>query len=253
MAAAAGAAAGAAFQAIAFLSGLTLGILPLVLPPPEIPTSPLTQGHSLVRFGIGMNATSSETLGGTIPSVQVWNEEGVYIGKAASSPKSKIEAGTFKTVTVYHNDSYKFQQPTYVAIAGGSDAVCLAYIAQAWPDGTQLGWLGDMGRYCGAPWYFSNLYVNTKNGTTYKVSRVPHAAAERKARKKHKAARSAAAFSVRTRELTTGEHAAGLHLDRRHPPRDLQRPRGRHEQHRRRHVPGVVRHLHLLGLQAAHG
>lgn len=161
-------AAAVALEVFGLFVGGLLGIVDLLLPPPEIPTSPLQQGHSLLRFGIGLNSSVPQSLGGTIPSVRVWNEEGVLIGSAVGAASRDIQPGTFKTVEVVHNDSYLFQQPTYLEIAGGSDAVCLAYIAQTWADGTQLGWLGDMGKYCGTQWYYSNLFVSTKNGT-YKV------------------------------------------------------------------------------------
>lgn len=162
-------AAAVALEVFGLFLGGALSLIDILLPPPEIPTSPLQQGHSLLRFGIGLNSTASTSLGGIIPSVKVWNEEGVFIGAAIGSSVSDIQPGTFKTVEVRHNDSYLFQQPTYVEVSGGSDAVCVAYMAQTWADGTQLGWLGDMGRYCGKEWYYSSLFVSTKNGT-YKVS-----------------------------------------------------------------------------------
>ncbi|KAJ4291016.1 hypothetical protein N0V90_010212 [Kalmusia sp. IMI 367209] len=147
------------------IAGGILGLVDILLPQPEIPVNPLDQGHSLFRFGIGLNSSVAESLGGTVPSVKVWNEEGVMIGSALGSSLNNIQPGTFKTVVVHHNDSYTFQQPTYVEVAGGTDAICIAYIAQTWSDRTQLGWLGDMGRYCGTQWYYSNLFVSTKNGT----------------------------------------------------------------------------------------
>ncbi|KAF2444021.1 hypothetical protein P171DRAFT_494147 [Karstenula rhodostoma CBS 690.94] len=151
-------AAAVALEVFGLFVGGILGIVDLLLPPPEIPTSPLQQGHSLLRFGIGLNSSVPQSLGGTIPSVRVWNEEGILIGSAVGASSRDVQPGTFKTVEVVHNDSYLFQQPTYLEIAGGSDAVCLAYIAQTWADGTQLGWLGDMGKYCGTQWYYSNLF-----------------------------------------------------------------------------------------------
>ena len=162
-------AANAALSVFGIVAGGIIGLIDLLLPPPEIPVSPLDLGHSLLRFGIGLNSSSEESLGGTIPSVKVWNEEGVMIGSAIGSSLNTIQPGTFKTVVVYHNDSYTFQQPTFVEVAGGTDAVCIAYIVQTWSDKMQLGWLGDMGRYCGTQWYYSKVFVPTKNGT-HKVS-----------------------------------------------------------------------------------
>lgn len=160
-----------ALQVFGLFVGGLLGIIDLVLPAESpIFMSDLSQGHSLLRIGIGLNKTSTESLGGTIPSIKVWNEDKVQIGQALGSPATYVENGTFTTVTVHHDDGYTFQQPAYVEVSGGPDAVCIAYVAQTWPDGTQLGWLGDMGKFCGAEWYYSNVFISTKNGSMHKVS-----------------------------------------------------------------------------------
>jgi hypothetical protein len=167
----ASAAARVAVEVFGLLFGTILGIVDLVLPPPGIPVDFLSQGHSLVRVGIGMNSSSKDvTPGGTVPSVQIFNEDKTRIGQAVGSMSHKVGEGAFVDVPVFHDANYTFQQPTYLEITGGPDAVCVAYIAQSWADGTQLGWLGDMGKFCGEKWYYSNLYVSTKNGSQYKVS-----------------------------------------------------------------------------------
>ncbi|OAL53860.1 hypothetical protein IQ07DRAFT_640884 [Pyrenochaeta sp. DS3sAY3a] len=163
------AALGIALNVFGLFAGGIIGIVDLLLPA-ETPLyiSDLAKGHSLLRIGIGLNGESPQSFGGTIPSIKVFNEEKVQIGQANSDHLTYVENGTFTTVTVYHEHPYLFQQPTYVEVAGGDDAVCIAYLAQTWADGVQVGWLGDMGRFCGAKWYYSNLLVNTKNGTMYK-------------------------------------------------------------------------------------
>lgn len=161
---------GMALNVFGLFAGGIIGIVDLLLPV-ETPVyiSDLAKGHSLLRVGIGLNTESAESLGGTIPSIKVFNEEKRQIGQANGDQTAIVHNGTFTTVTVYHDSGFMFQQPTYLEVAGGDDAVCIAYLAQTWADGTQLGWLGDMGRFCGAKWYYSNVLVNTKNGTMYKV------------------------------------------------------------------------------------
>ena len=165
--------AGIALNVVSLISGDILGVLGLLASSDIIPVDPLTQGHSRVRIGIGLstntnNSIEGKYMGGTIPSLEVFNENRVPIGMARSWNKSWVEAGQFIDITVTQNQT--FQQPTYLQVAGGPSEVCIAYLGQTWADGTKLGWLGDIGRYCGAKWYHSNLYVETVNGTMYKAS-----------------------------------------------------------------------------------
>lgn len=158
-----------ALQVIALIAGTIPGLVQIFLPPGDVKVDILAEGNSLLRIGIGLNSSSSESLGGTVPSVKIFNEEKVQIGKALGSSNNNVKEGAFIVVPVFHESNYTFQQPTYVELAGFSDAVCIADLAQTWADNTQLGWLGDIGKFCGAKWYHSNLYVNTKNETMYKV------------------------------------------------------------------------------------
>lgn len=176
--------AGILIDVFALITGSALGIIGIAFPENSISPSPLAQGNSLLRIGIGLNSSASQSLGGTVPSIKAYNEERVLIGSAGGSEANRIDAGQFVTVTVKQNMT--FQQPTYLDVAGGGDAVCIAYLLQTWADSTQIGtqvsaikgnisadypgWLGDMGMFCGAKWYYSNLYVNTNGSTMYKVS-----------------------------------------------------------------------------------
>lgn len=170
------AAASLALEVFGLILGTILGIVDLVLPPPGISIDFLKQGHSLVRIGVGLKNSSSEdvTLGGTVPSIQIFNENRARIGQAVGFMSHNVGEGAFVDVPVFHDKDYTFQQPTYLEVTGGPDAICVAYIAQTWADGTQLGWLGDMGKFCGEKWYYSNLYVGTKNSSQYKVSQPSH-------------------------------------------------------------------------------
>jgi hypothetical protein len=161
--------------------GNALGIIPL-LGNSNLTPDPLSAGNSLVRIGIGLPTTlngpsSSEssnsshyrTMGGMIPSLRVYNENKEVIGTSASDNYNTISEGQFTTVTVYQNSSGSSQQAPFLQVAGGSDDICIAYLGQTWADGTKLGWLGDVGKFCGARWYYSNLFVVMQNGTMNKV------------------------------------------------------------------------------------
>jgi hypothetical protein len=84
-------------------------------------------------------------MGGTIPSLRVYNENKELIKTSASDNYNTINEGQFTTVTVYQNSSGSFQQAPFLQVAWGSDDICIAYLGQTWADGTKLGWLGDVG------------------------------------------------------------------------------------------------------------
>ncbi|KAH7384496.1 hypothetical protein BKA66DRAFT_608689 [Pyrenochaeta sp. MPI-SDFR-AT-0127] len=155
-------------QVIALIAGAVPGLVQIFLPPGDVKVDILAEGNSILRIGIGLNSSSTESLGGTVPAIKVFNEEKVQIGEAPGSSSNNVKEGAFTVVPIFHDANHTFQQPTYVELAGGTDAVCIAYLAQTWADNTQLGWLGDIGKLCGAKWYHSNLYVTTKNDKMYK-------------------------------------------------------------------------------------
>ncbi|KAF2665822.1 hypothetical protein BT63DRAFT_459400 [Microthyrium microscopicum] len=142
--------------------GLVLdGILGIIQILPIISVVP--QGaQSIVRIAAGLH--EEEKLGGDIPGITVWNENGKRLGSVKQS--GQIEAGSFADIAVPQTPPG--QQPTYLRIEGGKKSICVAYIGHAWSDGTQLGWLGDMGSQCGKQFYYSDVIVHRSNGTQYK-------------------------------------------------------------------------------------
>jgi hypothetical protein len=149
----------AILNVLGLISGLVLGIIPLSLPLPEIQSGP----QSIVRVAIGLSDNSQ--LGGDIPGITVWNENGDRLGSVNPS-SNKVEVGSYVDITVSQSSN---QQPTYMRVEGGSDSICVAYLGHSWPDGTKRGWLGDMGKLCNKQWYYSTLYVTEANGSQYTV------------------------------------------------------------------------------------
>lgn len=81
-------------------------------------------------------------------------------GFQAGDKGPKIPEGGFNDVTVPPlYDGVAGQQATYVQIRAGNDGLCIPYLSQTWADGTQRGWLGDMGKACRQPWYYSDVIV----------------------------------------------------------------------------------------------
>jgi hypothetical protein len=166
-------AADIALSVAGFIAGGVFGILSL-LPSKDVTPDPLAHGNSLIRIGIGLNATPiyeypGRDMGGALPNVRVYNENFEVIGLGHNG--NKFGPGQWATIQVDQNGTGIGQQPTYLELAGAAnDPICIAYIGQTWSDGTKLGWLGDVGQYCGMPFYYSNLFVAKTDGEMHKVS-----------------------------------------------------------------------------------
>jgi hypothetical protein len=161
-----------AIELILSVAGIALGIAQFKLESGPAAPDQLALGNSRVRFGFGLSPdqyNANQTMGGRVPSIKVYNDRNEQIGNASSPSSSVALAGQYIDVTV--EQSVKFQQASYLEVnAMDGDMVCLAYIGQTWSDGTKLGWLGDIGRFCGMFWYHSTLHIAMENGTLYSVS-----------------------------------------------------------------------------------
>lgn len=152
----AAAAASVAIDVIGVVSG-ALGIFQFAQDQmPSHKDNPADSSYLRVHLGGGIRTVPNA--GGSLAAIKVYNEEQTLIG--AGSGDGPIPMGSFQDITI--DQSYgPGQQPTYVQISGTDDAVCIAYLIQTWPDGTQRGWLGDMGQACGATWGYSNVIIGT--------------------------------------------------------------------------------------------
>ena len=155
----AGAAVAVAIDVIGVVSGV-LGIFQFAQDQMPSRTDNPADTSSL-RVHLGGGAGTVPNAGGSLGAIKVYNEDQTIIG--AGSGDGPIPMGSFQDITITQGYG-PGQQPTYVQISGTDDGVCIAYLIQTWPDGTQRGWLGDMGQACGATWGYSNVIV----GTNYK-------------------------------------------------------------------------------------
>ncbi|KAH7348012.1 hypothetical protein BKA66DRAFT_477677 [Pyrenochaeta sp. MPI-SDFR-AT-0127] len=154
-------------ELVSFATSVGLGIAQILIPSDSgAAIDQLALGNSRVRLGFGFNPNRkviNDTMGGRVPSIRVYNDHAKRIGMASSPIDSIAVAGQWIDITVVQD--VKFQQPTFLEVdAMDKDLVCLAYIGQTWSDGTKLGWLGDIGRFCGTAWHHSALYVSKADG-----------------------------------------------------------------------------------------
>ena len=146
-------------QVISVVSG-AVGIFQflqsLFPPPPHVPGS-----TSHIRIGVGLDGTfNGQTLSaseGAVKGIRVYNEDQILIGTGKGG--GVIPSGGYQDISIDQSKG-PGQQPTYLQLNAGTDALCMAYITQQWPDGTQRGWSGDMGRQCGRDWAYSNIIID---------------------------------------------------------------------------------------------
>lgn len=107
-----------------------------------------------IRIQLGLNGGGGlDEAGGDIPDIRLFNESSTLIGEAHNL--GYINNGGFRDLSIGQTPG---QQPTYALFTGNNDAVCIAYITQTWPDSQTYGWIGNWGRLCGEPWYYSSIY-----------------------------------------------------------------------------------------------
>jgi len=160
------------------VTGLPLGIVGILANKNTAP-DPLSEGNSIVRLGLGLvpseynnnvsNWYHDQDMGGKLPRFRAFNARNEFIGY--SRQDKEAGPGQWASIEVVQNGTGRGQQATSLELRGvESDPVCISYIANTWSDGTKVGWLGDMGSYCGKPWFHSILFVQTENGPLYNVS-----------------------------------------------------------------------------------
>lgn len=130
--------------------------------PNEIPPWKTKDG-STVRIALALN---SETDGpfqaeGKTPAVLAFGNAFQYLGRSPYFEEdSYFPTGSYIDMEIEQYRGHGQQSP-YLQIFAGNDAICIAYIGQTMSDGTTMGWVGDMGRACGKPWYHSNVGIGT--------------------------------------------------------------------------------------------
>jgi hypothetical protein len=147
-------------------------MIPSLLPQkPEDPSH-----HTTVRIGVGIYGASDEAIksnmGGKFPDVRLYDKRGDYIGRNKGN-FPHLDTGGFKEVTIPHEKGTDGRQAEYIALSSSSDdALCINYVTTTWPDGSSMGFLGDVGSMCGANWYYSDVIVTNYDSSTSEAPQV---------------------------------------------------------------------------------
>ncbi|KAL2257699.1 hypothetical protein VTK26DRAFT_9301 [Humicola hyalothermophila] len=112
---------------------------------------------SVLRFTVGLDVEGGlRNAGGDLPDVRLFNEAGEFLG--ISADPGEIGDGSTAEIRVKH-DKNNGQQAAYALFSANDNAICITSLSITWPNGDQYGWVGNWGRACGAPWYFSNVFL----------------------------------------------------------------------------------------------
>ena len=132
---------------------------------PRASTFDPKHGDSAVRVAVALDGGkpgskhfNPQGADGRAPGVLVYNPVYNYVGHSDWKHRPHIASGSYADLTIYQEEG-PGQQTPWVQLYAGDDAICVAYVSQRMSDGTELGWLGDMGRACGQDWYHSNIVL----------------------------------------------------------------------------------------------
>ena len=148
--------AGVAANFIGFAATGAFGVVPLIqelFPPPADQTT-------TIRIQLGQNATQGASLGGNLPGVSLWDEQGEAIG--SSTGGGQLPQGNFKDVKIVAHPNVGNVPAAYVSIsASGDDAVCIAFVTITQANGDSSTFTGDVPAQCGATWFESSITLGT--------------------------------------------------------------------------------------------
>ncbi|CAJ2504206.1 Uu.00g116000.m01.CDS01 [Anthostomella pinea] len=80
---------------------------------------------------------------GTFPSIRAWNENCVYVGGFATNDSQFIENGAHETVHIIPEDKHILEHQS--------------------PYTLHYAWVGDWAQPAGVPWFYSNVYINSRD------------------------------------------------------------------------------------------
>ncbi|KAG5956533.1 hypothetical protein E4U58_006546 [Claviceps cyperi] len=117
------------------------------------------------RFAVGLDGAgpwgnSLTNAGGNLPDIRAFNELGDLLGTTVNDNTYCASGRTdcdSEVVDVH-------EQPTYTLFSANNDAICLAYVTVTFPEGSKYAWTGNWAKYCGAPWFYSDIFVPNNKG-----------------------------------------------------------------------------------------
>ncbi|KAL8642375.1 MAG: hypothetical protein Q9228_000928 [Teloschistes exilis] len=121
-------------------------------------TPPVDEHQPVVRIAAGLSSQESDTTSGSQPGIRLYDIMGRTIGSVKGNKKNTIGDGSFVDISVPFDKGVGRKPAEYIQVSnGGTDALCIAYIALTQPDGSSKAWYGDSAKECGAQWYHSLL------------------------------------------------------------------------------------------------
>lgn len=109
------------------------------------------------------------SIGGNVPAISLFDENGLRIGQHKPSKGEKVLQGHVAPVDVKSSQVEATGagiQSEYISLTmDHDDALCISYISMVWPDtqNTQRAWYGDVRYRCGGDWYHSELIAGDNN------------------------------------------------------------------------------------------
>lgn len=117
-----------------------------------------------VRIGVGKIPPPGLNMGGSVPHVSLWDDNGVRIGQYRGNKNGHLDEGSETNIPIEHEwtqPAYTNAQATYLTLTmTENDAICVSYISLTWPSGVNYMFFGDVGYRCDVDWYHSDLIVD---------------------------------------------------------------------------------------------
>ncbi|KAI4866153.1 hypothetical protein F4820DRAFT_417730 [Hypoxylon rubiginosum] len=120
------------------------------------------------------NGGSLSNAGGNLPDIRIWEDNADFI-KIQTNDKNKCEDGSVVCKSAIEKVEV---QPTYTLFTANNDAMCIAYATVNFPGDTSkyATTLGGWAKTCsdkyegrGGSWYWSDIYVQPKDGSSFKT------------------------------------------------------------------------------------
>lgn len=106
---------------------------------------------SAIRIHVGLDSTTNDNgdslanAGGDVEVVRLYNAEHQLIGTGGAG--TEVSSGEHVDISIGQTNG---NQAAKAVVRAGKDAMCIAYMAATWTDGSRkYGWTGDWGSICG--------------------------------------------------------------------------------------------------------
>lgn len=114
---------------------------------------------------VRLYAGTGDDTNGNAPNVAAFDLDGNLIGSVKGGDDvAKGAPWDAKIKMKADGSDGSAAQAEYISLSqAGVDAICIAGISVTWPDGLEFAWYGDVGEFCGAPWYLSSTVLSSKD------------------------------------------------------------------------------------------